>query len=73
LRARNQGPHKDRDFAQSHQTALKKPAVYSPKVETGQRRGVLRVKSIIEVLSVLARHTQHDNFANNNSKNGSKY
>jgi hypothetical protein len=25
-------------------------------VETGQRRDVLRVKSIIEVLSVLARH-----------------
>jgi hypothetical protein len=50
------GPTKTVTLAQSHQTALKKPAVYSPKVETGQRRDVLRVKIIIEVLSVLARH-----------------
>jgi hypothetical protein len=35
---------------------LKKPAVYSLKVETGQRQHLLRVKSIIEVLFVLARH-----------------
>ncbi len=44
-------------LAQYHQTALKKPAVYSPKAEMGQRWDVLRVRSIIEVLSVLARHT----------------
>ncbi len=45
-------------LAQSLQTALKKLVVYSPKVEMGQRLDVLRVKSIIEVLSVLARHTR---------------
>ena len=51
------GPTKTVRKAQSLQSALKKPAVYSPKVGTGQRRDLLRAESIIEVLSVLARHS----------------
>src|ERR1700760_3196415 len=50
------GPTETVRKAESQQTALKKPAVYSPKVETGQRRDLLRAESIIEVLAVLARH-----------------
>ncbi len=47
------GPTKTVALAQSHQTALKKPTVHSPRVETRQRRDLLRAKSI-KVFSVLA-------------------
>jgi hypothetical protein len=45
---------KNMALAQSLQTALEKPTVYSPKVETVRRWDALRAEYIFEVLYVLA-------------------